>query len=157
MLCSCKCCNPGRRLQESPRPGEPGIPKESPKSFFYWGAPGSKKCLKQSRNSLETVSKQSRNSLKIDCFETPETISRLFRDCFGHFLDPGARALWARKTPVRGNRGCNANAQFHGVFHSADVALRRLPREILMVAFSRCFPRSFGSFSQFLTNFSQLQ
>ena len=36
---------------------------------------GSKKCPKQSRNSLR--------SLKIDCFETPETVSRLFRTLFG--------------------------------------------------------------------------
>ena len=45
-------------------PGPPGIPKESPKS---------KKRPKQSRNSLR--------SLKIDCFETPdsETVFRLFR------------------------------------------------------------------------------
>ena len=42
-----------------------------------WGlsAPGSKKCPKQSWKSLQ--------SLKKDCFETPETLPRLFRTLFG--------------------------------------------------------------------------
>ena len=65
-------CNPARPLQESPGPSGPGIPKESQKSL---PGPGSKKCPKQSRNSLR--------SLEIDCFETPETVSRLFRTLFG--------------------------------------------------------------------------
>ena len=38
-------------------------------------APGSKKCLKQSRKSLWSVKK--------DCFETPETLRRLFQTLFG--------------------------------------------------------------------------
>ena len=45
-------------------------------------APGSKKCPRQSRKSLR--------SLKKDCFETPETLLRLFRTLFGP---------WGRKAP----------------------------------------------------------
>ena len=70
--------------------------------------PGSKKCPKQSRNSLRR--------LKIDCFETPETVSRLFRTLFGlqgreapgdsFETLSGFRARRARETPVRGGRGC---------------------------------------------------
>ena len=74
-------------------------------------APGSKKCPKQSRNSLQ--------SLKIDCFETPETVSRLFRTLSGPWgrkapgdsfeTLSGLRARRARETPVRGGRGCRSN------------------------------------------------
>ena len=58
-------------------PGPPGqeSQKESPKSLPGPSSPRSKKCPKQSRLSLR--------SLKIDCFETPETQSRLFRTLFG--------------------------------------------------------------------------
>ena len=69
----------------------------------------------------ERVSKESKNSLrslKIDCFETPETVSRLFRALFGprgrkapgDSLETlsGFRARRARETPVTGGRGCGA-------------------------------------------------
>ena len=75
-------------------------------------APGSKKCPKQSQNSLR--------SLKIDCFETPETVLRLFRTLFaprgrkapGDSFETlsGLRARRARETPVRGGRGCKSIA-----------------------------------------------
>ena len=52
------------RIATLPAPCPPGLP-----------APESKKRPKQSRNSPQ--------SLKIDCFETPETVSRLFRTLFG--------------------------------------------------------------------------
>ena len=64
---------------------------------------GSKKCPKQSRNSLR--------SLKIDCFETPETVSDTFeprgRKAPGDSLETlsGFWARRARETPVRGGRG----------------------------------------------------
>ena len=69
-------------------------------------APGSKKCPKQSRNSLR--------SLKTVYFETPETVSRLFRTVFrprglpGDSLETlsGFRARRARETLVRGGRDC---------------------------------------------------
>ena len=92
-------------------PGPPG--PESRKSLKRrplrgLPAPGSKKCPKQSRNSLR--------SLKTVYFETPKTVSRLFRtlfgprgrkapgDCFETLS--GFRARRARETPVRGGRGC---------------------------------------------------
>ena len=99
-------CNPARPLQESPGPSGPGrlesVSKESPGP----SGPGSKKCPKQSRNSLR--------SLKTVYFQTPETVSRLFRT----LLDPGAgrpretllrrfrvsQARRAWETPVRGGR-----------------------------------------------------
>ena len=92
-------------------PGPPG--PESRKSLKRGRkAPGSKKCPKQSQTSLR--------SLKIDCFETPETVSRLFRTLFGPWgrKAPGDsfetlsafRAQRARETPVRGGRGCNRRA-----------------------------------------------
>ena len=103
-------CNPARPLQESPGPCGPGIPKESSKSLPGPSGPGVQKVS-------ETVSKQSRKSLKIDCFETLETVSRLFRTFFGSrgrkapgdSLETlsGFRARKARETPVRGGRGCN--------------------------------------------------
>ena len=102
-----KFCNPARPLQESPGPSGPGIPKESQKSLPGLPAPGSKKCPKQSRNSLR--------SLKTVYFETPETVSRLFRTLFGprgrkapgdsFETLSGFRARRARETPVRGGRG----------------------------------------------------
>ena len=55
-------------------PGGPGIPKESQKSL---PGPGPKSV----RNSLKTVSGVSKQSIL--------RLRRLFRDCFGHFLDPG--------------------------------------------------------------------
>ena len=38
-------------------------------------------------------------------------LQRLFRDCFRHFLEPGAGRLFgdSLETPVRGKRGCNEN------------------------------------------------
>ena len=65
-------CNPARPLQESPWPSGPGIPKRVSRGL---PAPWSKKCPKESRNSLQ--------SLKIDCFETLETVLTLFRTLFG--------------------------------------------------------------------------
>ena len=92
-------CNPARPLQESPGPSGPGIPKESQKS------------PKQPRNSLR--------SLKTVYFETPETVSRLFRTLFGprgrkapgdsFETLSGFRARRARETPVRGGRGCKGS------------------------------------------------
>ena len=104
-------------------PGPPG--PESRKSLKRVSrdlpAPGSKKCPKQSRNSLR--------SLKTVYFETPETVSRLFRTLFGPsapgtpkgagILAPGDsfetlsgfRARRARETPVRGGRGCKLRVQ----------------------------------------------
>ena len=54
-------------------------------------------CPKQSRKSLR--------SLKKDCFETPETLLRLFRT---HLDSSGLRA---RETPVKGGRAPNLNCQ----------------------------------------------
>ena len=84
-------CNLGSPLQESPGPG---IPKESPKSLPGPSGPGSKKCPKQSKNSLR--------SLETVYFETPETVSRLFRTLLG----PRSRKAPgdSLETPVRGGR-----------------------------------------------------
>ena len=100
-------CNPARPLQvlESPGPSGPGIPKESQKSLPGLSALGSKKCPKQSRNTLR--------SLKIDHFDTLETVSSVFRTLFGPWGRKdsfetllGFRARRARETPVRGGQGC---------------------------------------------------
>ena len=95
-------CNPGRPLQESPRPGGPGIPKGP-------SDPGPKQCPKQSRNSLRSL----------------ETVYLRLRRLFRHFLNAGAgrprdsletlsgfRARRARETPVRGGQGCNPKPSF---------------------------------------------
>ena len=58
--------------------GPPGTPASHRSLQRVSQASGSRKCPKQSRNSLL--------SLKIDCFETPETVSRLV-------LDPRAQTL----------------------------------------------------------------
>ena len=93
-------------------PGPPG--PESRKSLKRVSrglpAPGSKKCPKQSRNSLRR--------LKTVYFESPETVSRLFRTLFGlrgreapgdsFETLSGFRARRARETPVRGGWGCNS-------------------------------------------------
>ena len=95
-------CNPARPLtgvSRALRARNPErVSKESP-------ALGSKKFPKQSRNSLR--------SLKIDCFETPETVLRLFRTLLGPRTRkaPGdsfetLSGFRARETPVRGGRGC---------------------------------------------------
>ena len=82
-----------------PRPPLTAVSKESPEPL---PALLSKKCLKQSRNSLR--------SLKTVNFETSETVSRLFRTLFGagDSLETlsGFLARRARETPVRGGRGC---------------------------------------------------
>ena len=108
-----------RRMSESPTVGIAPAPyrslpgswgPESPKSLRRVSrglpAPGSKKCPKQSRKSL-----------KKDCFETPETLPRLSRTLFGPRgrKAPGdsSETLWgfrarrARGTPVRGGRDPN--------------------------------------------------
>ena len=112
-----------------------------------WGlpAPGSKKCPKQSRNSLR--------SLKTVYFETPETASRLFRTVFGprgrkapgDSLETlsGFRARRARETPVRGGRGCNpwidsACAHCPG-FWSRCCWVTRLPALSRSLRTSICF------------------
>ena len=91
-----------------------------------WYFPGSKKCLKQSRKSLWSVKK--------DCFETPETLPRLFQT----LLDPGAfrprealsetlrgfRARRARETPLRGGRYPNPRVlrrALFGTFRALDT------------------------------------
>ena len=58
-------------------PGPPGPESRKSLKRVSRGLPalGSKKCPKQSRNSLR--------SLKINCFETPETVSKLFRTLLG--------------------------------------------------------------------------
>ena len=65
-------CDPNRPLQESPGALRARSPKKSPRESP--GAPGSKKCSKQSQNSLR--------SLKTLFFETPETVLRLFWTLF---------------------------------------------------------------------------
>ena len=78
-------------------PGPPGPESRKSLQRVSKESSGPKKCPKQSRNSLR--------SLKIDCFETPETASRLFRTLFGPretlwrlFRDSGpgepGRLLW---------------------------------------------------------------
>ena len=122
-------CNPARplqpKLQESPGPRGPGIPKESQKSLSGPSALGSRKCPKQSRNSLR--------SLKIDCFKTPEIVSRLFRTLFGlgagRLSDSGFRALWARGTPVRGGRGSERYAKQLLAYVDLRLALRGCTHE----------------------------
>ena len=78
-------------------PGPPGprVPKESPKSLP--GSSGSKKCPKQSQNSLRSQFR--------GCFET---VSRPFRTLFG---PRGGDSL---ETLVRGRRGCNIS-EFAGL------------------------------------------
>ena len=85
-----------------------------PLALRQFAAPAAppKKCPIQSRNGLR--------SLKVDCFETAETVSRLFRSLIwtpraegpGDSLETlsGFRALWARETPARGGRGCNTQS-----------------------------------------------
>ena len=102
-------CNPARPLQESPGPPGPESRKSLKRVSRGLPAPESKKCPKQSRNSLR--------SLKTVYFESPETVSRLFRTLFGprdrEALGDSFETLsgfWARRareTPVRGGRGCN--------------------------------------------------
>ena len=95
-----------RPLEESPRPFGPGIPEESPKESPGPSGPGVQKVSKQSRKSLR--------SLKKDCFETPETLPRLFRTLLGprgrkarETLSETLRGFRARRaweTPLRGGR-----------------------------------------------------
>ena len=107
----------GRMLQ--PRPPLTGVSRalraRNPERVSK-ESPGAGKCPKQSQNSLR--------SLKIDCFETPETVSRLFRTLFGprgrkapgdsFETLSGFRARRARETPVRGGRRCKTNAKIRG-------------------------------------------
>ena len=90
-----------------PGPSGPEPQKVSERDSRGLPAPGSKECLKQSKNSLW--------SLKTVSFETPEIVLRLFRtllrprgpeqpgDSLGDFW--GFQARRARETPARGGRG----------------------------------------------------
>ena len=102
--------DPARPFKESPGPFRPGIPEESPKESRGVFRPRGPENV---RNSVGRVSGVSKNVLRLQ---------RLFRDCFGHFLDPGAgrprETLWetlrgfrarrARETPLRGGRDRNS-------------------------------------------------
>ena len=86
-------------------------------------APKSKKCPKQSRNSLR--------SLKTVYLETPETVSRLFRTLFANgprkdCLETlsGFRARRAQETPLRGGWGCNSLVQA-AFFHHVSTHMQK--------------------------------
>ena len=74
-FCRAWVATPSARCRSLPGPLGPESRKSLRRVSLGLPAPGSKKCPKQSRNSLQ--------SLKIDCFETPETVLRLFRTLFG--------------------------------------------------------------------------
>ena len=103
-------CNPPTPYRSLPGPPGPESRKSLKRVSRGLPAPGSKKCPKQSRNSLR--------SLKTVYFETPETVSRLFRTLCGPWgrkapkdsfeTLSGFRTHRARETPIRGGRGCNS-------------------------------------------------
>ena len=76
------CWDPARPLEESPGPFGPEISGESPKE-----SPGAfRPRVQKVSETVSRESPESQNSLFL-------RLRRLFRDCFGHFLDPGPEGL----------------------------------------------------------------